>query len=103
MYRPNSTRRGGRLVFGLVPFFMARNYAARNGSSSRFSSSDEVPIRLPRIRLHSFDHTQLGVTMYAGLMIQGNIGSSQRIEYAEVLRDTNNWSMIATVTLDRTP
>ncbi len=40
--------------------------------------------------------------LYPGLAIQGNIGGTYRIEYADRL-DTNQWSMLATVTLDRTP
>ena len=49
------------------------------------------------------DQTKLGVNMYAGLLINGNIGNSYRIEYVDSMANTNNWSMLATVTLDRTP
>jgi hypothetical protein len=51
----------------------------------------------------TLDHTQLAVNMYAGLLINGNVGNSYRIEYVDSLGDTNHWAMIATVTLDRTP
>ncbi len=51
----------------------------------------------------TYTNTQLGLALYPGISIQGNIGSTYRIEYADRLGDTNQWSLLATVTLDRTP
>lgn len=47
--------------------------------------------------------TDLSLAMYPGLLIKGNVGSSYRIEFVNNVSDTNNWQLLATVTLDRTP
>lgn len=47
------------------------------------------------------DHASLGVTMYAGLVINGSIGSSYRVEYTDRLSET--WSAVGTVVLDHSP
>ncbi len=51
----------------------------------------------------TYNNTQLGLALYPGISIQGNIGSAYRIEYADRLGDTNDWSLLTTVTPDRTP
>lgn len=48
-----------------------------------------------------FDQLSLGVNMYAGLIINGKVGHSFRVEYVSKLTDP--WSPVATVTLDRAP
>ena len=55
---------------------------------------------MPRAAL---DDTQLAIRMYPGLTINGNIGSTYRVEYSDRIEGLDNWSMLATVTLDRTP
>lgn len=46
------------------------------------------------------DNVSLGVNMYAGLAIKGNVGTRYRVEYSDKVPAT--WEPLATVTLDRT-
>src|SRR5204862_904610 len=50
-----------------------------------------------------YDQMVLGMQMYAGLTFTGNIGSTYRIEAANVLGDTNSLQALTTHTIDRSP
>jgi hypothetical protein len=45
----------------------------------------------------------LGLAMYPGITIKGNVATSYRIDYSTDASNTNNWQFLAAVTLDRTP
>lgn len=46
---------------------------------------------------------KVGLNMYAGTTITGFVGRTHRIDYVDALGDTNNWQLLATIILPRSP
>jgi outer membrane protein assembly factor BamB len=51
----------------------------------------------------TYDQIALGINLYAGITLTGNIGTTYRIETTTSLSEASVWQPLTTITLDRTP